>query len=256
MTQYTPSTLVIGGGPNGLGVMRSLGRNGINVFALVDDASNVAIYSKYCKGFATFPQVEADYQMLQRSLMALEKRFTGRVYLHPTGDLSVLNIAKMIDHNRLSPKYVTALPDKEVIETLVNKKKFYRSLTEHRVPHPHTLYVDDDDFKRKLREIRFPVFVKPSISHQFMRIFRGKKGFVATTERELHTYLKLMTRHHLEAVVQQIIVGPSKNNVSICGYFDKNSKPMILVARQRVRQPSAFSVHTIIVSIPLTAKAR
>jgi predicted ATP-grasp superfamily ATP-dependent carboligase len=62
-----------------------------------------------------------------------------------------------------------------------------------------------------------------------------------------------MTRYNLEVVIQQIIMGPSRYNVSICGYFDKEHRPLILVARQRIRQLSMFSVHTILVSIPLSS---
>jgi predicted ATP-grasp superfamily ATP-dependent carboligase len=233
--------------------MRSLGRSGIDVYSLVNDGHDIAISSRYCQGFAAIPRVETAYQVLQRSLKAFEHRVTGPVYLQPTGDLSLLHLAEMMDRHTLSPTFVTTLPEKAVIETLVVKRKFYQSLAEHNIPHPHTVFVDDDDFTRQLRLLRFPVFIKPSISQRFAQIFPGRKGFIAHNEHELHTYLRLMTQHRLDVVIQQIIVGPSRNIVAICGYFDKHHQPLILVARQQIRQPTAFSVQSILVSIPLTA---
>jgi predicted ATP-grasp superfamily ATP-dependent carboligase len=252
MTATTPPALVIGGMQNGLGVMRSLGRSGIDVYCLVNDPQDFAIASRYCKGYAAIPSVETDYQVLQRALKTFGQRFPGPIYLHPTGDLSVLHLAEMRDHHALSSKYVTTLPEKAVIDTLVVKKNFYQSLQTHHIPHPTTLFIDDPDFTRKLRVLRFPIFIKPSISQRFSQHFPGTKGFVAHNERELHHYLGRVRHHNLDVIIQQIIVGPSPNNVAICGYFNKHHRPIIVVARQRIRQPSTFSVHSIVVSIPIT----
>jgi len=53
-------------------------------------------------------------------------------------------------------------------------------------------------------------------------------------------------------VIQQIILGPTTNHYTISGYFNKDSKPLLLVARRKIRQPTFFSVNSVIVTIPLS----
>ena len=48
MNWHNPA-VVIGGTENGLGVIRNLGRNGVDVYCVLDD-KDVAFYSKYCRG--------------------------------------------------------------------------------------------------------------------------------------------------------------------------------------------------------------
>lgn len=99
---YEYPAVVVGGEHNGLGVIRNLGRMGIDVYCLVNNNRNFAIYSKYCKGYTVVPGVETDFFVLKQYLQTLEKRFVDQVYLHLVGDLSVLNLATMFDRQMVS----------------------------------------------------------------------------------------------------------------------------------------------------------
>jgi predicted ATP-grasp superfamily ATP-dependent carboligase len=247
--------IVIGGQQNGLSVIRNLGREGIAVYCLVDDPHDFAIYSKYCRGYMAKPGVETDKTILHQCLMSLTPRFPHQAYVHPTGDLSVLNLAELLTEPAIANRYVATVPPQDVVETMVFKKRFYRSLEAHQIPHPFTLYLDDPDWEQKHRMLAYPVFVKPSQSQRFMRIF-PVKGFVASNAAELQHYLALLKHHNLDTIIQQIVQGPTTNQMSINGYFTKHSHPHFFVARQYIRQPTFFSVISIHVSIPLSKVAK
>ena len=249
MKGYDIPAVVIGGGVNGLGVIRNLGRNGIDVYCAVDKKDDMAIYSKYCKGYFIYPGVENDLQVLNEFLKEFEKLLTSKAVLFPTSDISVLNVSKLIDelHN-----YEVVMPKREVLETLIVKRKFYESLEKMGIPHPTTLYPDRENIENIKLKLQYPVFIKPSVSPIFAERFPGKKGFIANSERELHHYLSLVQKYKIDVVIQEIIQGPVQNIYAIDGYFDKNSKPVIFLAKHILRSPTFFANPYALISIPLS----
>lgn len=241
--------VVIGGGLNGLGVMRNLGRNGIDVYCAVDKKSDIAIYSKYCKGYFVCPNLENDLQLLKAFLNTFEKRLTSKAVLFPTSDVSVLNVSKLIG---VLDNYLVTMPKHEALETLIVKRKFYDSLEKTGIPHPTTLYPDKENIENIKLKLKFPVFIKPSVSPIFAERFPGKKGFVANSERELRHYLSLTQKYQIDVMIQEIIQGPIENHYTIGGYFDKNSKPINLIAKHRLRGPTLFANPSVGIGIPIS----
>jgi predicted ATP-grasp superfamily ATP-dependent carboligase len=168
------------------------------------------------------------------------------VYVHPTSDLAVLNLAQII--NEL-PQCVASVPCYAAAETLINKKAFYQSLQEAAIPHPITLFSDDEDIEAISHKLPFPVFIKPSLSQIFAQKFQVK-GFVATNVSQLRKYLNMIAYHDIEVIVQEIIMGPNTNHYPIIGYLDQYGRPLIVVALQKLRQPSFFSVASALKTIP------
>jgi predicted ATP-grasp superfamily ATP-dependent carboligase len=246
-----PPALVIGGGYNGLGVMRTLGQAGIDVYCLTETASDFAHYSKYCHAYHIQAHVETQREPLQKALHQIARRVGERVYVHPTGDMAVLHLAQF----SLDPQqFATSVPNAVAAETVIQKKKFYQSLIQHGVAHPLTLFVDaeHDEFDR---DLPLPVFIKPSNSQLFWRHF-ARKGFIALTQSDLEKALHQVKHVGLEVMIQRIVRGPSANHVFITGYISKDGCCKRVMARQSLRQPTFFSVSSAIESIPMTAPIR
>ena len=249
MGQYEIPAIVIGGGVNGLGVTRNLGRNGVDVYCLVDERDE-GVYSRYCKEYFVLPGVGLDFQQLKIFLTKFERRLDGKAVLFPTSDISVLNVCSLIGE---MDNFLASISSKEVLETLVQKRKFYNSLLTKGVPHPVTFFPDTSEKLKSINEkVKFPVFVKPSMSQIFSRKF-GKKGFVANSKVELIHYLRLMKKLKIDVMLQEIIPGLATNHYFIDGYLDKNSKPMGLFARRRLRMwPLSFGNSTVCASVPIS----
>jgi predicted ATP-grasp superfamily ATP-dependent carboligase len=135
------------------------------------------------------------------------------------------------------------------VETLVIKSNFYRSLRQHDIPHPTTYDPTEESIQSIVKQVTFPVYVRPTQTLAFLQHFRGK-GFLARTPHELHDHLLRARRKHVPMLVQQIINGPTSYGYGYKGYFGQDSQLLLLLAIQKLRQPTMFSNCTVHKSIP------
>jgi D-aspartate ligase len=249
MKRFRNPAIVFGGGATtGLGAIRSLGRAGVDVY-YIDEKKNEAIYSKYCRKYFILPKTSHNKDELRNVLLKLQDSINDAV-LFPASDSYALNLSDLMDD--LSDYYLPA-PKKEVIEILINKRRFYQSLMKEKIPHPTTHFPETlEDIKKIGEQMSYPIFIKPSISHLFAQRFR-KKGFVANSETELLRYWAFTKKLGVDVMIQEIIPGPQTSHVFLDGYIDRNSNPKVLFARRRLRMwPLSFGNSSICVSIPVS----
>ena len=250
MTKYKNTAIVLGGGINGLGLTRNLGRNGVCVYCVTDNVNEV-IFSRYCKKYFIVRHIQENKDALKLFLKKLGKNLNDYAILFPTSDLFSLHLSDLKDE--LEGNYHVLLPKSEVVKTLVEKKRFYPSLSENEVPHPTTFFPASNEEVREIsKEIKYPVFIKPSISAIFHRKFGGK-GFIANSESELIHYYGLASKHKIEVGLQEVIPGPANFIYGIAGYFDKSSYPKAFFAYHRLRGwPPIFGTNSLMESIPIS----
>jgi len=250
MEKFRNPALVLGGGATtGLGAIRSLGRAGVTVYHM-DAKKSEAIYSKYCKEYFIFPKISHNKDELKRVLLKLQS-VVGDAVLFPASDSYAIYLSDLT--GELNSYYLPA-PNKEVIETLINKRRFYESLT--KIPHPRTYFPESlEDVKKISKNISYPIFMKPYFSQPFSERFH-KKGFVANSDRELLEYFALMTRAAVDVMIQEIILGPPTGHIFLDGYADRDSDPKAFFARRRLRMwPLAFGNSSLCASIPASEVA-
>ncbi|MEM2522662.1 MAG: hypothetical protein QXW82_05885 [Candidatus Bathyarchaeia archaeon] len=237
---------------NGLGIARSLGKNGIKVFC-VSEEKNAIAHSKYCQKFYTVPQIEKNKDVLREFLFTLKKELKYSAVIFPCSDLFCISLSQLKEepNSALNDQYTT-FGTSEAIETLVNKKKFYQSLIKYGIPHPRTYFIENQrDIEYISEHVEYPVFVKPTITQLFARFRR--KGFVAHSQTELINFLKLVARYDIEVMVQEIVQGPATNLFGICGYYNKVNEPCAFFAYRRIREyPHMFGTSTLIESVPIS----
>ncbi|MCJ7424822.1 hypothetical protein MUP01_11240 [Candidatus Bathyarchaeota archaeon] len=244
-----PAILFGGDSVNALGVLRNLGRNGVAVY-YVTDRKTEAVFSRYCKRSFVIPNIERDRKILMTFLTNFEKKIGSSAVIFSGSDMFCLGLSSL--ENEMSRGYHVLLPKSDVVETLVNKRKFYRSLDKYAISHPATYFPESiDDIEAISKETGYPVYVRPSISQVFSEIFR-KKGFIARSREELFKYFTLAARYKIDVLVQEIVPGPATSIFGICGYFDKNGDPCGLFAYRRLREwPRGFGNNSLIESIPV-----
>jgi D-aspartate ligase len=243
----TPA-IVFGGGVNGLGVVRNLGRNNVTVHCVVEKKEQV-IYSKFCDKYYIVPHIEESKSVLRKFLINTERR-NGHAVLFPTSDRFSLHLSELKEE--LNEDYYIPLPSQEVVRTLVDKKRFYKSLSGFNVPHPQTCFPESqEDVIRIGTEMKHPIFVRPLLSQEFWLKFHTK-GFVAGSADELLKYYLLARNHRFDVIFQEIIPGLAGKNVyGIEGYFDKNFDPKAIFAYRRLRGwPPVFGNTCLRESIP------
>jgi D-aspartate ligase len=240
--------VVFGGGINGLGIIRNLGRIGIDVYCVIDRIDE-AIFSRYCKKSFIVPNIQTDVHVLKSFLNNFKSTFREHAVIYSTTDLFSLNIAKLKDD--IKDNYRVLLPELKVTETLVNKESFYRSLSDSNILYPKTYFPDSLKGARRLaKRISYPVFIRPAISQAFTRKY-SEKGFVASSPREALCYFNLAFRDKIDVMFQEIIPGSNENIFGICGFFGKEFS--VLFAYNRLRGwPLYFGNTSLMKSIPLS----
>jgi predicted ATP-grasp superfamily ATP-dependent carboligase len=244
--------IVLGGGLTGLGLARVLGRRGIDIYLVVDKKDEV-IFSKYCRKTFIASRMRCRQKVLKNLLKTIGRSLGRRAVVYPTSDLDALNLSELKED--LPDDYHFVVGDKEPVEILVNKSKFYRELDRHRIDYPVTFFPEGlEDVRRIGARLTYPVFIRPAISQLFNKIFSTEgKGFFANSLRELTDYYQLATRFGVEVMFQEIIPGPPSNSYQFEGYYNMQYRPTVLFARQRLRiWPPDFGNTTLCVSIPLT----
>jgi len=250
MIKFNVPAIVLGGGINGLGIVRNLGKEGIDVYCVVDRIDPVA-FSKYCRKHFVIPDFRERKDLIKSFLTEFSKQIKNRVVVFSTDDVCTLVLSDL--QCEMKDDYYFVVPEREVAEKLVVKRKFYESLIRNKVPHPRVIIPTKvDDVKSVGKEFEYPIFIRPSISQYFSKVFR-KKGFVANSERELTEYYHLASKHEIDVIFQEIVPGHDRNIYGVSGFFDRRSKPLALFAYRRLRGwPLMFGTNSLIESVALS----
>jgi predicted ATP-grasp superfamily ATP-dependent carboligase len=251
MTQRPPAIIIGGDSANGLGITHSLASYGIDVYCVTSNPYELALFSKYCKRAAVIPGIEQDPGKLRQFLEALAPQLPGVGVLFPTTDFAVPTVAE-IQHQL--PQYVTFVADKTLIDVMVDKQRFYASLSEHGIPHPRVIAPEKMALEQIANELGFPLYLRPALSRDFTIAF-GVKGFIARTVDTLREYLALAANQGFDMMVQEVIPGPTNNGYSLRGYFDQQACLRTYLWTQKIRQPSMISNVSINKSILVTPES-
>lgn len=244
------SVLVFGGGINALGIVRNLGRQGVNVYSIVDRIDPV-IFSRYCKGWYMIPKFSERKDVIKSFLSQFSHAVGKPVLVFLTDDISTINLSDLQYEIDDDCRFVAARS--KISEIMILKSKFYESLLEHDIPHPRVIPAHSDyDIRNANKELSFPIFVRPCLSQEFEQVFR-KKGFVVNTQSELEHYHRLVRKLGIDVILQEIIPGPDTNVFGISGAFDEKHRPLALFGYHRIRGwPPMFGNSSLMESVPMT----
>lgn len=230
---------------NGMGVMRSLGRRGIPIIGLDPNPIQLGFFSRYGKKFACInPKNEEQYVNF---LLEMGRQMKIKGVLFQGLDAHTISILNHRDE--LEEYYHFPMARSEIVEILLNKKKFSDELKRLNIPGPNTYFPEDiHDIKPLSREIEYPCIVKPIFSPDFGKDFSVKAFKVNNAEDLVNAYQKTIFRGH-KAIIQEIIPGPDTSLYLVGGYFNHKSKPLGISTFKRIRQyPHEFGNGTLCIS--------
>lgn len=240
--------IVFGMFETGLGVIRSLGENGIPVLS-IDYKKDIAFYSRYAKPLiCPHPANEAEL------LNWLKKRFLNGSIKYPvfiTGD----DFLNFVNRNRkeLNLFLQIEIPEKELLQSISNKYQQYLLAKNCNVSVPKTWTICNTEeilnFNSEFKT--YPLFVKGLDVNSWRNRFGGtKKGFVVNNENDLSTLFAKFSFTEVPVIVQELIEGPDTNHVKYCAYIDKSGNCLAEFMLQKIRQqPIRFGVGSAVKSI-------
>jgi predicted ATP-grasp superfamily ATP-dependent carboligase len=240
------TAIVLGMGGNGLGVVRSLGRCGVPVVAM-NPVNDAAMKSKYCQSIIC-PDVEEEGERLLQFMLEQGRELDQPGILFPTGDAYV----EFVSENRdpLSEHYRFALPRKETMRRLLNKRTQYMWAKELEIPLPRSYFPSsEEDLQQLVDEIEYPAIIKAASSVEWRRTFGVQKVILVGSKTELLESFERIAKLGMEIVIQEVVLGEDDRCYKICSYLDNRSEAVLSFTLRKLRNyPCRFGVGSCVES--------
>jgi D-aspartate ligase len=249
---HSPGAVVIGGDYQGLGIVRSLGRQGVPV-CVVDNEHSISRYSRYSKQFVSLPDLR-DQRKTVDGLLEVGKRLglEGWV-LYPTRE----ELVAAISHHReeLGEVFRVPTPGWESVKWAWDKRNTYRLAQELGIPTPITHYPENSEQLAELRSLTPPFAIKPAIKEHFIYATKAKAW-----RANSHSALRILFQRASELagdgeiMVQELIPGGGSQQFSYCAFFRNGEAVGKMVVRRRRQHPLEFgraSTYVETVDVPI-----
>lgn len=232
----------MGGTTNALSVARSLGAQGIAVYALNSSDSRIR-HSRFSRFIPLRESGDLQRTWLDWLRGEGRDRLRGAVLL-PCSDDGLELLAR---HRRcLGADYVLPEANDEVTLAMLDKARTYALANERGFAAPRIWHCRSEEaLERALPEIPYPSALKPCHSHVFQRHFPGRKLFVLHHEGELREVFQKTRDLGLEMLITELIPGPDEQHCSYYTYLDEEGRPLLHFTKRKLRQhPTYFGIGT------------
>ena len=230
--------VVIGGDYQGLGIVRSLGRQGVPV-CVVDDELSISRYSRYTTKFAKVANLR-DENVVVDCLLELGRRLglEGWV-LYPTREELVAAIAR--HRVELGEVFRVPTPGWDSVKWAWDKRNTYRLAQELGIPTPTTYYPENVDQLSHQQSVEPPFAVKPAIKEHFVYA-KNAKAWRADNHDQLRMLFEKASAlaGDGEIMVQELIPGGGAQQFSYCAFFRDGEAVGKMVVCRRRQHPLEF----------------
>lgn len=214
MKYYYHTAVVLSMFDTGVATARCLGRLGISVQGYDYNFSMPGFRSRYCNA-KLCPDPTANPEDLLNLLLSETDKNEYRI-LYPCSDEYVLFVSRFRDE--LKTKYKFLLPEKSLIESIIDKTKQYNLIKRLGIDVPDTHFVDSIEKIMEIKDtLKYPIFIKPVYGFEWKKIFNNK-GFKIHNEDELLSTYREIYLKGLKVIVQEVIQGPCHNNYEVSVY--------------------------------------
>ncbi len=235
---------VLGGNLAGLTVIRSLGRAGIPVVAVVSSDKDRVHLSRYVSETIHLPDAAEEPEEYVDLLLAMAHKGSG--VLIPTTDQSVGAVAAHRD--QLVERFLVACPPYETASRFLDKKLTSDVAQRAGVHAPRTECPRNERELEKLApHLAFPCLVKPRDSVRYTRAF-GVKLHRLDGWMELAEVWRRAEALGIKTLIQELIPGPETGGVNYNVYMT-DGEPRVEFTSRKVRlAPPHFGFPTAVVS--------
>jgi predicted ATP-grasp superfamily ATP-dependent carboligase len=231
--------VVIGGGCQGLGIARSLGRRGIPV-CLIDDEVSIARASRFVRDAIRVPGLRTEQALLDALALARGKLSLSGWVLYPTREENVASIAA--NRDELQREFRVPTPGLVSIRHAWDKRDVYGLAEQLSIPVPRTWLPQSAEDVAAI-EVADPVILKPAIKEHFFYATHAK-AWRANTSAELLAAFRRATEimPASEVIVQEMIPGGGEQQYAYCAFFREGRPAASMTVRRRRQHPSDFGV--------------
>jgi D-aspartate ligase len=229
--------VVVGGDYQGLGIVRSLGRQRIPV-CVIDDERSIARRSRYATHSIRVENLRDEDRTVDAVLRIGRRLGLDGWVLYPTRDETVAAFAR--NRGPLSCQYRVPTPDWETVRWAWDKRNTYRLAERLGVPTPRTWYPEGIDSLAQI-DGDPPFAIKPAIKEHFVYA-TGNKAWRADSRDQLVELFRQATAvvpaHEL--IVQELVPGGGTQQYAYCAFFKDGSAVGGMTARRLRQHPPQF----------------
>lgn len=230
-SDYQVPAIVLGMGPTGLGVVRSLTAHRVPVIAVQATPRPPYSYTRLCRKILIDSRVREDQW---KALLDLPM-VADRPVLFLTSDLDVQAASE--HRHELSRVFRFHLPAPEELDILMDKTAFAQFAARHGLPVPRTLVVEGGrGWDRILDEGPFPCIVKPKYRTIAWRQANLPKGYLASSRDELNALVSTVNGIEGDFVIQEWIPGPDSDVFFYLAYHDGEGSSVASFTGRKLRQ--------------------
>jgi D-aspartate ligase len=219
----TIPALVIGG----IGIVRNLGEEGIPVYTGSDILENHILYSRYSKKRVFFSDL--DGKKFVEELIAFAKGEGRKLMFFSDDDRAILTFSQY--QEELSPYYYFTFPSAEMVDSILDKRKFAALSRKLDLPIPWSLAPKSmEELGKAMPEITYPCIIKPAHkedwwSPKFAEVLGAyRKAIECHSREELMEYYPKVLQVGPNVLLQELVEGDDSQLYSINMYYDRNGK--------------------------------
>ncbi|MRV76414.1 FAD-dependent oxidoreductase [Duganella sp. FT92W] len=229
MARYETPAVVLGGGLNALGIVRSLGSAGVPVIVVDSDPTAPAMRSRHGRKV----QCQAlEGEPLFATLDELARGFGKPVPLFLTEEKTVVSVSEQ--RERLAGRYLVRLPEHERLLALMHKQGFQELAEACHSAVPRAVRLAGLEDLPKIEALTYPCVLKPSEkSYEYGAKFKKAYKMMSAEEaakqyREIHPVLADM-------IVQEWIEGSDSEIYFCLQYIGADGEPCASFTGRKIR---------------------
>jgi D-aspartate ligase len=228
---------VCGGCFLGLGIVRSLGMQGIPV-CVIDDEYSISGHSRFATHSVRVANLR-DEQAIVETVLGVGARL-GLVgwLLYPSRDEMVAAFSR--HRSRLGEQFRVATPGWDTVRWAWDKRNTYRLAAELGIPTPRTWNPHDVTELEEV-DIEPPYAIKPAIKEHFFYATKAK-AWRADTRAELEARYRQAAAlvGPEEVIIQELVPGDGRHQYAYCAFFKDGNAVGVMMARRRRQHPPGF----------------
>ncbi|MFE4047075.1 MULTISPECIES: carbamoyl-phosphate synthase [unclassified Priestia] len=243
--KHEHSAVILDLSANGVGIIRSLAKKGIKVYAF-DTKKPYKIGKSRLATCGICPSPLTEEKKLLDFLIDLSKKIGSKPVLYTGADDYVQFISK--NRDELLKYFLFLFPDDSLIEQVLDKNKTYELAIKHNIPCPRTYVIDNkEELEDAISSLDFPCILKPVLGHEFRKKI-NKKAIVFENPEELRSEYPFY-RECGQLIIQELIPGDNQCFYKVATFYDDNMKLLGLFSLQKNHQfPAEFGTGAHIVS--------
>ena len=236
-SQKPIGAVVVGGDYQGLGIVRSLGRQNVPI-CVIDDEHSIARFSRYATHSVAVASLRDERQTIDTVLEIGHRLNLKDWVLYPTRDETVAAFARY--RPILTEWFRVPTGDWNTIQWVWDKRNTYRLANELGIPAPQTWHPCNVD---QLEQISTdpPFALKPAIKEHFIYATKAK-GWRANNRTELRELFQRAAAQvgPDEVMIQDLIPGDGRQQFAYCAFIKEGRAVGSMVVRRRRQHPEEF----------------